>query len=134
METSANHQRCGEHLDAAALSRLRGDIGDAALRRFARSYTEQLTERLDRIGRALSVDDNTRARTAATDLATGSATVGARRVAELAHDLEGLVSSVPVVEASLLLHLAREEAAAVSAELRQVLGLDDDPTHGEPNR
>jgi HPt (histidine-containing phosphotransfer) domain-containing protein len=135
MNASAHHQPAGGHLDDETVARLRRDVGDAVLQRFAQTYVDQLNERLNRIARALNEDDNADALRAAVDLESGSVTIGAVRIAELARGLEDLLSRIPVAQASRLLLLARREAEAVAAELGQTLGMGEEgPAHGEPNR
>jgi hypothetical protein len=123
-------------VDLAQLARVREDVGEETLRRYAAVFLDLLEDRLDRLARA-AVGKTADAQVAAFDLQVSSVMLGAGRLAELAGEVEAsLRSGVPVPVWRM--RMLRAEAASVSIDLPRALDAladadpgDDDDTDAD---
>ena len=120
----------GEPVSPAYLSRMRAEVGDTMLRRYAQAYLDLLPERLDRIGRAVGADDAAEAAHVVIELQISSEMLGARRLAALLAALESSLEAGVVPSAVQLSHV-RSEARLAAPALRAAADLD---SLGRPNR
>jgi hypothetical protein len=109
----------GPAVDRGLLARLRADVGDETLRRYADAYLGLLPGRLDLVGQAFAAGERAEALRVLTDVRIGATMLGAARFAARVRGLENKVraSSQPEVEARL--ELLRTSAEAMAAELRR---------------
>ncbi|MEY9857880.1 HPt (histidine-containing phosphotransfer) domain-containing protein [Catenulispora sp. GAS73] len=123
MAGEAPSQTGDEPLSRAHLSRLRAEVGDATLRRYAQAYLDLLPERLNRIGQAIEADDTAEAERVIVDLQISSRMLGTRR---LATTLTALQSSLHtgLIPSTVQLARVRTEAALVAATVRAAMDLD----------
>ena len=126
-----------EPVSRAHLSRLRAEVGDATLRRYAQAYLDLLPERLDGIGRAIGADDTAEAERLIVDLQISSRMLGARRLAAILAALESSLHT-GLIPSSVQLGRVRAEARLVAATVRADMDLDgagcvsDQPCFGSP--
>jgi HPt (histidine-containing phosphotransfer) domain-containing protein len=106
-----------EPVSRAYLSRLRAEVGDTMLRRYAQAYLDLLPERLDRIGRAVVAADTAEAAHVVIELQISSEMLGARRLAALLAALETSLEAGVMPSAVQLSHV-RSEARLAAPMLR----------------
>ena len=110
----------GEAVGRAHLARVREDVGDETLRRYARAYLGLLPERLDRIEQSVIAGDGDAATKVMFDLRVSSAMLGAGRLVALISAFESaLLVGLPAGAAQVA--VLRSEAAAVAAALGSAL-------------
>jgi HPt (histidine-containing phosphotransfer) domain-containing protein len=109
-----------EPVSCADVSRMRAQVGDATLRRYAQAYLDLLPERLDRIDRATSADQVADAKRAAVDLRISSEMLGARRLAAKLIELESSLHR-GLIPGIVQLAGVRTEAALVVARIRMAM-------------
>lgn len=111
-----------EPISRAHLSRMRAEVGDATLRRYAQAYLDLLPERLDRIGQAISADDPDEAERVIVDLRISSEMLGTER---LAAELSVLKSSLHtgLLPSTVQLARVRTEARLVATMVREAMDL-----------
>jgi len=120
----------GEAVGRAHLARVREDVGDETLRRYARAYLALLPERLDLIERAVIAGEGAEAVKVMFDLRVSSAMLGAARLAALISAFESsLLVGLPAGSAQVA--VLRVEADAVAEALGAAL--NGGPAQ-EPNR
>lgn len=106
-----------EPVSRAHLSRMRAEVGDTMLRRYAQAYLDLLPERLDRIGRAVGAADAAEAAHAIIELQISSEMLGARRLAALLTTLESALEGELMPSTAQLSRL-RTEALLAAPVLR----------------
>ena len=116
-------------VDLAQLARVRDDVGEETLRRYAAVFLDLLEDRLARVARA-SAGKTADAQVAAFDLQVSSTMLGAGRLAELAGEVDAsLRSGIPV--SVWRMRMLRAEAASVSADLPRALDALADADGGD---
>jgi hypothetical protein len=120
----------GPTVDRGLLARLRADVGDETLRRYADAYLTLLSERLDLVERAVTAGERAEALRALTDVRIGAAMLGAGRFAARAGTLEAAVRTGSQGEVEAGLAGIRESARLVAAELRKEAQLS---AQGQPD-
>ncbi|WP_194909250.1 hypothetical protein [Catenulispora rubra] len=123
----------GEPVSRAHLSRLRAEVGDETLRRYAQAYLDLLPERLDRIGRAIRAHDTAEAERVIVDLRISSKMLGTRRLAATLTALESSLHT-GLIPSTVQLARVRTEARLVAEMVRAAMDLDGlgRPDHGAP--
>ncbi|KAB2349077.1 Hpt domain-containing protein [Actinomadura rudentiformis] len=110
-------------IDRCVLDSLRRDVGENILKAFIRTYLDLLPRRLAEIELALERGDAADARRVMLDLRSGSAMMGAARLAALMGEMEALVRRGRTADAAGLLGQMRREAVDVAA----VVGENEGP-------
>jgi len=111
-------RREGPAVDRRLLARLRGDVGDETVRRYADAYLALLAERIDLVERAVAVGERAEALRALTDLRIGAAMLGAESFAARIGRVERAVRTGTRVEVTARFESLRQEAEAVAASLQ----------------
>jgi two-component system, sensor histidine kinase and response regulator len=107
-----------EAVDHQVFDRFRGEVGgDEFAGMFVQVYLRELAGRLDGLRQARADGDGETLRSVAHTLKSTSATLGAKRLAELCRQLEGETADPSGPKAGLLVEDVEEEAAAVRADL-----------------
>ena len=110
-------RREGPAVDRRLLARLRGDVGDETVRRYADAYLALLTERLDLVERAVAVGERAEALRALADLRIGAAMLGAESFAAQVGRTERAVRTGTRGEVAAHCEAMRQDAQAVAASL-----------------
>lgn len=110
-------RREGPAVDRRLLARLRGDVGDETVRRYADAYLALLTERLDLVERAIAAGERAEALRALTDLRIGAAMLGAESFAAQVGRVERAVRTGTRREVVARFEAMRQDAEAVAASL-----------------
>ncbi|WP_034271008.1 hypothetical protein [Actinospica robiniae] len=118
----ARGARARPAVDAERLGRVRAEVGEQAVRRYARAYLDLLWPRIERIEQAMAAAEAGEARRIMFDLRVSSEMLG---VAELPGMIAELESSPQTWLAAGTARLRRErrEAKRVEDELPPLLGL-----------
>ena len=107
----------GPTVDRGRLARLRADVGDETLRRYADAYLNLLPERLDLVERAVAADERAEALRTLTDVRVGAAMLGAHQFAARAGRLEAAVRTGSQGEVETGLAGVREGARLMASDL-----------------
>jgi hypothetical protein len=110
----------GEAVSRAHLDRVRAEVGDATLRRYARAYLDLLPGRLDRMEAAIAESDNAEATRVMFDLRVASEMLGTRRLGALVSALEESLGQDLLATAEQLARV-RTEAELVAAVVRAAM-------------
>jgi len=111
-----------EPVSRAHLSRMRAEVGDTMLRRYAQAYLDLLPERLDRIGRAVGAADAAEAAHVIIELQISSEMLGARRLAALLTTLESALEG-GLMPSTVQLSQLRTEARLAAPVLHAATSL-----------
>ncbi|HEU5332441.1 MAG TPA: hypothetical protein VFU73_06755 [Actinocrinis sp.] len=111
-------RREGPAVDRRLLARLRGDVGDETVQRYADAYLALLRERLDLVERAVGVGERAEALRALTDLRIGAAMLGAETFAAQIARVERAVRTGTRGEVTARFEAMRMDAEAVAASLQ----------------
>jgi hypothetical protein len=111
-----------EAVDGVVLVRLRDDVGDDTLRRYAAAYLGLLADRLERIERAMDTGERAEAIGVMFDLRTSSTMLGASRLAALIGLLERSLTADLADGWKVWMANLRVEADAVMLALRDTAG------------
>jgi hypothetical protein len=125
-------RREGPAVDRRLLARLRGDVGDETVRRYADAYLALLEERLDLVERAVGVGERAEALRALTDLRVGAAMLGAETFAARIERVERAVRTGARSEVMARFEAMRQGAEAVAAALRAAAERPERRSGGRP--
>jgi HPt (histidine-containing phosphotransfer) domain-containing protein len=109
----------GPTVDRGLLARLRADVGDETLRRYADAYLTLLSGRLDLVERAVAAGERAEALRVLTDVRVGASMLGAQRFAARAGTLEAAVRTGSQGEVEAGLAFIRESARLMASEMRR---------------
>jgi HPt (histidine-containing phosphotransfer) domain-containing protein len=122
MTDSASHGDFGgEAVGRADLARVRDEVGDETLRRYAKAYLDLLPDRLDRIEQAIGAEEGAAAIRVMFDLRVSSTMLGANRLAKLIAGVEASLGIGPPIGGAARMGALRAEAETVAAALRRAL-------------
>jgi hypothetical protein len=123
----------GPAVDRGLLARLRADVGDETLRRYADAYLDLLPGRLDLVGQAVAAGERAEALRILTDVWVGAVMLGAARLAAGVRGLEAAVRTKSRSESEAKLALIRQSAQVLAAELRrEIRHIGGDPPAQPP--
>jgi hypothetical protein len=111
-----------EAVDRVLLARLRDEVGDDALRRYAAAYLGLLADRIDRIEQAVDAGERAEAVGVMFDLRTSSTMLGASRLAALIGLLERSLTADLADGWKVWMAILRAEADAVMLALHDTAG------------
>jgi hypothetical protein len=122
-----------EPVSRAHLSRMRAEVGDATLHRYAQAYLDLLPERLDRIGQAITAADVAEAERVTVDLQVSSKMLGTPRLAAALTALESPLHA-GLLPSTVQFARVRTEARLVAEVVREAMDLDSPgrPNHAAP--
>jgi hypothetical protein len=120
----ARHDGSGEAaVSCERLARVRSEVGERTLRRYARAYLDLLPGRLEHLEQAMAAADSGEARKIMFDLRVSSEMLGVLRLPRMIAELESSPQPWLAAGASTLAGV-REEAGRVAAVLVRVLDGD----------
>lgn len=113
----------GDVVSRAHLAQVRAEVGDEALRRYARAYLDLLPDRLARIEQALAAADYAEATRVMFDLRVSSEMLGTTRLGALITELEA-APRLGLPADAVQLARVRTEALLVAAVVRAAMDGD----------
>ncbi|WP_212531312.1 hypothetical protein [Actinospica durhamensis] len=120
MEAARHGAPARPAVDLERLARVRSEVGDRTLRRYARAYLDLLFARIERIEQAMAAADAAEARRIMFDLRVSSDMLGAARLPRMIAKLESSPQSWVALSAAHLRGV-RREARRVATELGRYL-------------